>query len=210
MASTFVRSGKRGCTSSRGPSSLQRERLGIGDGQHGVRVADRDEAVGDARVRRAAILLRALERRPPEAHRDAAVVEHAGVAAAGARAHAQLAASRGARRRRATAMRVPLPEISAIEPSRLCTTTATSSPSSDSSSTPSAPSPSAKSQSRRARAGVIGQGGSSTTRKWLPSACHFATAWPNGNDQRGCRKRASVDATRAIASPSTHSPGWCA
>ncbi len=74
----------------------------------------------------------------------------------------------------ATAMRVPLPEISAIEPSRLCTTTATSSPASVSSRTPSAPSPSAKSQSRRARAGVIGQGGSSHTRKWFPSACHFA------------------------------------
>ncbi len=72
-------------------------------------------------------------------------------------------------------MRVPLPEISAIEPSRLCTTTATSSPSSESSSTPSAPSPSATSQSSRARAGVIGQGGVSTTRKWLPSACHFST-----------------------------------
>ena len=62
-------------------------------------------------------------------------------------------------------MRVPLPETSAIEPSRLCTTTVTSPSPSVSSSTPSAPRPSAASQSSRARAGVIGQGGSSQVRK---------------------------------------------
>ena len=32
----------------------------------------------------------------------------------------------------------------------------------------------------------------------------------NGSFQRVCRKRASVEATCAMASPSTHSPGWCA
>ena len=158
--------------------------------EHAVRVADRDEAVGDAGIRRVAILLRALERGLPEPHRDAPVGEHASPSpVARARAHAQLAGARAARRRSATAMRVPLPEISAIEPSRLCTTTATSSPSSASSSTPSAPRPSATSQSSRARAGVIAPGRLLDDQEVVAERLPFRDAHgPNGNDQRGCQE----------------------
>src|SRR4051794_8386674 len=77
-------------------------------------------------------------------------------------------------------MRVPLPETSAMPPSRLCTVTRTSRPgsgSSSGSSTPSAPSPTAGSHRTRTRAGVraCGSAPRSSRRKWLPSACHFST-----------------------------------
>ena len=89
----------------------------------------------------------------------------------------ELAASRAAAAARRPRCGCRCPETSAIEPSRFHTRTATSASSGcQTSSTPSAPRPVAASQRMpRARRRDRAAGASrSTSRKWLPSACHFA------------------------------------
>ena len=200
-----------GARSSRGPSSASANDVGVVDRQHAVRVADRDEAVGDARDR--------ARRDPP----------------AGPRARPARGAPRCGRRRGRGASPVPAPvrTRSSLQPEALGRVGggdagAVAGDLGDRAvavvhddgdlvvaqrelehAVGAEPERDVAEQARARRRDRPGR--PLDDQEVVPERLPLRDAHGrNGSDQRGCRKRASVEATRAIASPSTHSPGWCA
>src|SRR5215213_497905 len=166
---TFVRSGKRWCVSSAGPSCRSVSRSG----------SARTTACGlptDTGVTSTSSA--------PTSSRSVSPTSTAPTSSRTSSPSSIRAATSRAPTRRVTsavpercashlaAMRAPFPESSAVEPSGFQTRTSACAPSTATiSSTPSEPMPASGSQSSRTRSGVSAS--SSTRRYALPSACHF-------------------------------------